>query len=151
MIRIVLAGLALAAPVSLIAQDASQQGMGTGSASSSAQTPQGTTTQGTSMQGGTSTASPSSSSAGVTAATGAQVAAVVDQEFPAYDADKSGVLDKTEFSKWILDLKAKEMQASGKTASQTELSAWATAAFTTADADQNKNVSRTELTKYLGG
>lgn len=80
-----------------------------------------------------------------------QVAAIIESEYPVYDADKSGELDQAEFSKWILALKQQEMQATGKTMAPDELTAWAAAAFQSADADKNGTVSRAELTTYLGG
>lgn len=80
-----------------------------------------------------------------------QVAAVVDSEFPVYDADKSGALEQPEFSKWILALKAQEMKSTGTTMPQAELTAWASAAFATADADKSASVTKAELTSYLGG
>jgi hypothetical protein len=79
-----------------------------------------------------------------------QVAAVVDKDFPTYDADKSGQLDKAEFSKWVLTLKDAELKASGKTMAQTDLAAWASAAFTSADSDKSATVTKTELGKFLG-
>lgn len=80
-----------------------------------------------------------------------QVAAVVEQGFPTYDADGSGSLNKAEFSKWVLDLKAQELKATGKTMPQGELKAWAAASFAMADADADAAVTRAELTRYLGG
>ncbi|MGE4429865.1 MAG: EF-hand domain-containing protein [Sphingobium sp.] len=80
-----------------------------------------------------------------------QVAAIIESEYPVYDADKSGELDQAEFSKWILALKQQEMQATGKAMAPEELTAWAAAAFQNADADKNGTVSRAELTTYLGG
>ncbi|OYW86200.1 MAG: hypothetical protein B7Z20_07770 [Sphingobium sp. 32-64-5] len=80
-----------------------------------------------------------------------QVATIIESEYPVYDADKSGELDKAEFSKWILALKQKEIQATGKAMAPDELTAWAAAAFQSADADRNTTVSRAELTTYLGG
>jgi len=81
----------------------------------------------------------------------AQVASIVESEFPVYDADKSGQLDQNEFSKWILALKDQEMKSTGKTMPQQELKAWASSAFTTADADKSSTVTKAELTTYLGG
>jgi len=80
-----------------------------------------------------------------------QVAAIIESEYPVYDADKSGQLDKAEFSKWLLALKQQEMQATGKALPEAELTAWVSAAFQTADADKNGQVSKPELTTYLGG
>ncbi|MFO1261438.1 MAG: EF-hand domain-containing protein [Sphingomonadaceae bacterium] len=79
-----------------------------------------------------------------------QVAALVDKDFPTYDADKSGQLDKAEFSKWVLALKDSELKASGKTMAQADLAVWASAAFKSADSDKNTTVSKTEMGKFLG-
>lgn len=80
-----------------------------------------------------------------------QVAAVVDKDFPSYDADKSGQLDKSEFSKWVLALKGEELKAAGKTLPEPDMKAWATAAFSTADTDKSTTISKAELGKFLGG
>lgn len=97
------------------------------------------------MQGETAAVADSSTD------TKAQVAAVVETEFPAYDADKSGQLEEAEFSKWILALKEQEMKSSGKAMNKAELTSWASNAFMTADIDRNAAVTKDELTRYLGG
>lgn len=85
-------------------------------------------------------------------ATGATtVAAIVDSEFPAYDADKSGQLEKAEFSKWILALKDQELKSTGKTLPPEEVTAWADGAFMTADADKSTSITKAELVTYLSG
>lgn len=86
-----------------------------------------------------------------TPAAPAQISSVVDSEFPVYDADKSGVLSKAEFTKWISALKTEELKASGKTMTQAQIGAWAGSAFASADADKSANVTKGELTAYLGG
>lgn len=96
-------------------------------------------------------AQPAQSTPSAPANQASQVAAIVESEYPVYDTDKSGELDKAEFSKWLLALKQQEMQASGKTLPEAELTAWVSAAFLTADADKNGTVSKPELTTYLGG
>lgn len=80
-----------------------------------------------------------------------QVASVVESEFPTYDADKSGTLNKMEFGKWVTALKQEELKATGKTMAQADVDKWATNAFVSADVDKNKTVSKAELTTYLGG
>ncbi|MGE4411510.1 MAG: EF-hand domain-containing protein [Sphingobium sp.] len=80
-----------------------------------------------------------------------RVAAILDGEFPVYDADSSGELDRNEFSKWIMALKQQEMQATGKIMAPDELTAWVSAAFIMADADSGGGVSKAELVRYLGG
>ena len=85
-------------------------------------------------------------------ATGATtVAAIVDSEFPAYDVDKSGQLEKAEFSKWLVALKDQELKSSGKTLPPAEVTAWADGAFVTADADKSTSVTKAELVSYLSG
>lgn len=79
------------------------------------------------------------------------VAAIVDSEFPAYDANKDGQLDQSEFSKWMVALKDQEMKSTGKTLPPAEVTAWANGAFTSADADKSTAVSKTELVTYLSG
>lgn len=77
--------------------------------------------------------------------------AIIDSEFPAYDANRSGMLEQAEFVKWMLALKAQENKATGKTLSAAEMSAWAEGAFSLADADRNGAVSKPELIAYLSG
>ena len=77
------------------------------------------------------------------------VASIVDSEFPAYDANSDGQLDKAEFSRWMVALKDQEMKATGKTLTPAEVTTWANGAFTTADADKSITVSKPELISYL--
>ncbi|WIA55518.1 EF-hand domain-containing protein [Sphingobium sp. WTD-1] len=79
------------------------------------------------------------------------VAAIVESEFPAYDTNKDGQLDQGEFSRWMVALKDQEMKATGKTLPPAEVTAWASGAFTTADADKSISVSKPELISYLSG
>lgn len=79
------------------------------------------------------------------------VASIVDTEFPAYDANSDGMLDQSEFSRWMVALKDQEMKATGKALPQEQVMAWASGAFTTADADKNVSVSKPELVSYLSG
>lgn len=79
------------------------------------------------------------------------VAAIVDSEFPAYDVNKDGQLDKAEFGKWMVALKDQEMKATGKTLPPAEVAAWANGAFASADVDKSTAVSKTELITYLSG
>ncbi|MCF8706589.1 EF-hand domain-containing protein [Rhizorhapis sp. SPR117] len=79
------------------------------------------------------------------------VAAVVDGEFPTYDSDKSGDLDQSEFAQWMTTLKKAEMASTGNVLGDQELTAWVGAAFTMADQDKSKTVSKNELVTYLGG
>jgi hypothetical protein len=79
------------------------------------------------------------------------VATIVDSEFPAYDANKDGQLDQSEFSRWMVALKNQEMKATGATLPAEQVTAWASGAFTTADKDKSTSVSKPELISYLSG
>ncbi len=76
-----------------------------------------------------------------------QVATVVQTEFPAYDANKDGKLEKTEFASWMVKLK----QASDPKASATsaETKSWVNAAFAQADKDKNQSLTQPELIGFL--
>ena len=81
-------------------------------------------------------------------ATGAdQVASVVETEFPTYDANKDGKLEKAEFASWMVKLK----QASDPKASATsaETKSWVNAAFAQADKDKDRSVTQPELVGFL--
>lgn len=92
------------------------------------------------------TAVPSQSSTETPADT---VASIVDSEFPAYDANGDGQLDKAEFSRWMVALKDQEMKSSGEKLAATEVTAWTDGAFKTADTDKNTSISKLELITYL--
>jgi hypothetical protein len=81
------------------------------------------------------------------AAAGDQVATVVQTEFPTYDANKDGKLEKAEFASWMVKLK----QASDPTASatSTETKSWVNAAFAQADKDKDRSVTQPELVGFL--
>ncbi|KEQ54036.1 EF-hand domain-containing protein [Sphingobium chlorophenolicum] len=85
------------------------------------------------------------------AAPGDAVASIVDTEFPAYDQNHDGQLDKAEFSRWMVALKDQEMKATGSSLAPAEVTAWADGAFVTADTDKNATVSKPELIAYLSG
>jgi hypothetical protein len=82
---------------------------------------------------------------------GNTVASIVDSEFPAYDANSDGQLDKAEFSRWMVALKDQEMKATGKTLPAEQVTAWADGAFTSADSDKSTTISKPELISYLSG
>lgn len=79
------------------------------------------------------------------------IASIVDAEFPAYDVNKDGQLDQSEFSRWMLALKDQEMKSTGTMLPADQVTAWANGAFTTADKDKSSNVSKPELISYLSG
>lgn len=80
-----------------------------------------------------------------TRATSGQVTAIVDQEFPAHDADSSGELNAAEFAAWMTKLRA----AAPQDAQSGDHATWATQAFKVADADSSGSVSKTELIGFL--
>ena len=85
------------------------------------------------------------------ASPGQAVANIVNSEFPAYDANNDGQLDKAEFSRWMVALKDQEMKTTGQALSPDKVTAWADGAFTTADTDKSASVSKPELISYLSG
>lgn len=96
-------------------------------------------------------ATPAQPQAATPANPASSVATIVDSEFPAYDANSDGQLDKAEFSRWMVALKDQEMKATGKTLPAEQVTAWADGAFTTADSDKSVSVSKPELVSYLSG
>lgn len=77
-----------------------------------------------------------------------RVAAIVNREFAAYDANRSGKLEKEEFFKWMAALKANSPVAGpGETVSKP----WTEAAFKQANASGSGAVTRDELTAFLTG
>jgi len=85
------------------------------------------------------------------AKSGDAVASIVDTEFPAYDQNHDGQLDKAEFSRWMVALKDQELKATGKSLPPAEVTAWADGAFVTADTDKSATISKPELIVYLSG
>ncbi|MEH3158016.1 MAG: EF-hand domain-containing protein [Sphingomonas taxi] len=92
-------------------------------------------------------AEPTQSAAAQPASGADQVASVVETEFPTYDANKDGKLEKAEFASWMVKLK----QASDPKASATDAAtkSWVNAAFAQADKDKSKSVSKPELVGFL--
>jgi Ca2+-binding EF-hand superfamily protein len=78
---------------------------------------------------------------------------VVSAEFPNYDADKSGDLNKAEFGKWVTTLREQTMAAQGQKSAMTapETASWVKNAFAKADTDKSKKVSQAELETFLLG
>ncbi len=72
--------------------------------------------------------------------------ALIASEFPTYDKDANGVLDKTEFATWMGALKAKSGEKPMPLAEQTK---WTNGAFATADKDKSKSLTLVELQTYL--
>ncbi|WP_294201145.1 EF-hand domain-containing protein [uncultured Sphingomonas sp.] len=80
-------------------------------------------------------------------ATGSQIAQVVDTQFPTYDKDGDGKLNKAEFAQWMVALKSQTDPSTKAEAPATKK--WVGSAFAQADADKDKTVSKTELTGFL--
>lgn len=77
---------------------------------------------------------------------GAQVADVVNGEFGTYDKNKNGSLNKTEFGAWMTALRTK---ADPSVKDDAANKSWVAQAFTQADTDKSKSVSKDELTNFL--
>ncbi|MGU3391791.1 EF-hand domain-containing protein [Sphingomonas sp. M1A8_2b] len=80
-------------------------------------------------------------------ASSAQVAQVVDSEFPTYDKNGDGKLSAAEFSGWMVALKTKTDPSTKPDAAETKT--WVSAAFAQADADKNKSLTKSEVTSFL--
>ena len=77
---------------------------------------------------------------------GAQVADVVSGEFGTYDKNKNGTLSKTEFGAWMTALRTKADPSLKDDAAN---KSWVAQAFTQADTDKSKTISKDELTNFL--
>ena len=77
----------------------------------------------------------------------AQIAQVVNTEFPTYDKDKSGTLNQSEFGAWMVALKEKSDPSTKPDSLATK--AWVAQAFASADKDKSKSLSKAELTGFL--
>jgi hypothetical protein len=99
-------------------------------------------------QSGTPTdAVPMQSAAREQPASSSQVAQVVDTEFPTYDKNGDGKLSAAEFGGWMVALKSKTDPSTKPDAPDTKK--WVSAAFTQADADKNKSLTKAEVTSFL--
>ncbi|MEO6215001.1 MAG: EF-hand domain-containing protein [Sphingomonas sp.] len=77
----------------------------------------------------------------------AQIAQVVNTEFPTYDKDKSGTLNQSEFGTWMVALKEKSDPSTKPDSPATKK--WVDQAFASADKDKSKSLSKAELTGFL--
>ena len=93
------------------------------------------------------TADVSVSTQGQVQANGSQIAQVVDTQFPTYDKDGDGKLNKAEFAQWMVALKSQTDPSTKAEAPATKK--WVGSAFAQADTDKDKTVSKTELTGFL--
>jgi secreted Zn-dependent insulinase-like peptidase len=72
---------------------------------------------------------------------------ILKVEFPTYDKDATGNLDKSELSAWLTALMERSPPKTPLTAAQK--TAWLDKSFKDADADKSGNVNLAELTKHL--
>lgn len=82
-----------------------------------------------------------------TPASPAQIAQIVDQEFPTYDGDANGELNAEEFGAWM-----KKLRAANDPSADTEsaaVKAWIDQSFQAADTDSLGGVNKAELTAFL--
>ena len=125
----------------------------TGSAPAQSASPSSAPASSTPVQAAPSPDSAAQAAAAPNSATAApqtkqeQVAAVVNQEFPTYDANKDGKLDTAEFGSWMVALKTASDPATKADSPATKT--WIGQAFASADTDRNKSVSMTELNTFL--
>lgn len=75
-----------------------------------------------------------------------KVAQIVDAQFPTYDADGNGSLDKAEFGAWMASLRANDPASKPGSA---EMKKWTDQAFAQTDTDQSKSVTKAELQAFL--
>ena len=82
-----------------------------------------------------------------------QVKQVVETNFPTYDIDQSGDLNAKEFGSWLSVLREKSAEAKGASDNMPaeKKQAWLKEAFTKADTDQSKKISKAELETFLLG
>lgn len=92
-------------------------------------------------------ADPMASTEPTTAASpAAQVAQLVEAQFPSYDKGGNGALSKTEFAAWMASLRANDPAAKPGSSA---LKKWVDQAFAQTDTDKSKTVSKTELETFL--
>jgi hypothetical protein len=74
-------------------------------------------------------------------------ASIIKNEFPVYDKDANGSLNKIEMATWLKALKSASPDA--KPMPVADETKWLDKSFKDADADKSASVSVTELTTYL--
>ncbi len=80
-------------------------------------------------------------------ANAAQIAQIVDQGFPTYDADADGSLKQEEFGAWMVALRsASEPAFTGESTADQE---WIAKALASADGDKSGGVTKEELKTFL--
>lgn len=92
-------------------------------------------------------AAPAESAGQPQQASAAQIAQIVETEFPNYDGDKDGEITQDEFGKWMVALRSASDPSTN--AQSAEVQTWVGQAFASADMDKSTKVSKTELTSFL--
>lgn len=147
----VTSALALAAAAPAIAQQANPMAQPSAPITAQSETVQAPTAVEPSSQPMTTATPAPEATAAVTQES--QVTALVETEFPSYDADKTGELSRSEFSTWVLALQAKasEVDVNAKKMDDAAKAKWAKDAFASADTDKSKKISKAEVVKFLLG
>ncbi|MEZ0495658.1 EF-hand domain-containing protein [Sphingomonas sp. IW22] len=92
-------------------------------------------------------AAPADSAGQPQQASAAQIAQIVETEFPNYDGDKDGEITQDEFGRWMVALRSASDPSTN--AQSAEVQTWVGQAFASADMDKSTKVSKTELTSFL--
>lgn len=135
---IAVGAVALATPV--MAQMSSPPSSG------AATPPAGSSSSTTAPSSGSMSQTDPGASSAAPASTPSDPKAIIASEFPTYDKDSSGGLNKAEFDTWLSALKDK---SGGTPMAEKDKTSWLKTAWTTADKDKDKSVSLAELTDYL--
>lgn len=90
---------------------------------------------------------PEAAAAAKPAAAGTPAAEIINREFGSYDKDGDGGLNSAEFNAWMVALKTASDPTTDAASPATRT--YLSEAFTQADADKSKTVSKTELTAFL--
>lgn len=93
------------------------------------------------------TASPAPAASEAPASAPSDPASIIRTEFPVYDKDANGSLNKAELATWLKALKSASPDA--KPMAPADETKWIDTSFTDADADKSASVSVAELTTYL--
>lgn len=76
-------------------------------------------------------------------------ASILKTEFPNYDKDASGALDKSEMGAWLTALRNAQPASAKTTLTPAQQAEWLGKSFTDADSDKSGTVNLAELTKHL--
>lgn len=80
-------------------------------------------------------------------ASSAEIAEIVEAEFPKYDKSGTGEVNREEFGEWMVALRT--VSEPGVDAQSAEVQGWVGQAFVQADADNSGGVTKEELTRFL--